>query len=358
MEIKKRERLLAILAVACFGILLADKLVLTPLAALWQSRATRIEELAQSLDEADLLLQREQSIRKRCKEMKRRALPTEVSLAEDRVLKSVERWSQSSGLGLTSMKPRWDRSEEDFAELEFAAFAAGGIHTIAQFLYELEKDPLAVKVDRIDMNARDDTGDELSLSLRFSVLALEGAIAAGSGKLEKSMNSSTQEFEDFQLVSERNIFDPNRDAAVRQEEPSKEPVAEDVPATESITLTGVLLDSATAVAFFEGPPIQESNAFHLGDKVAELRVASITTAGVNLRQNEETLELPVGWSLERNGEDTWQLSGESTRLDSDSWTNEDPGSSSSEESDQDNSEDPATNEILKRMLERRSKELE
>jgi hypothetical protein len=95
-----------------------------------------------------------------------------MSLAEDQVLKSVGRWARDSRLSVTSLKPRWLRDEDDFRKLEFRAAAEGNMESIARFVYELERDPLPLKIEDIEIAARDERGDRLSLGVRFSGLVL------------------------------------------------------------------------------------------------------------------------------------------------------------------------------------------
>jgi len=73
---------------------------------------------------------------------------------------------------VTSLKPRWSRKEKVFRKLEFRATAQGGIGSIARFLYELETDPLPLKVEDVVVTARDGRGDVLALGIRFSGLVL------------------------------------------------------------------------------------------------------------------------------------------------------------------------------------------
>ena len=44
--------------------------------------------------------------------------------------------------------------------------------TLTRFLYEVEKDPIALKVDSMDITARDNDGQQLALALQISGLLL------------------------------------------------------------------------------------------------------------------------------------------------------------------------------------------
>ena len=56
--------------------------------------------------------------------------------------------------------------------LECRADAAGSLPALTRFLYEAEKDPLALKVEAVEITARDNDGQQLSLALQVSGLLL------------------------------------------------------------------------------------------------------------------------------------------------------------------------------------------
>ena len=49
----------------------------------------------------------------------------------------------------------------------------GDIASLTRFLYELEMDPLAYKVDSVKITAQDKEGSQLSLNLKMSGLLLQ-----------------------------------------------------------------------------------------------------------------------------------------------------------------------------------------
>jgi len=168
----RRKRLLAVTAIVCVGAFIADRLVVSPLQHLWGARADRVAELEASLRKGSILVGREEAMRTRWQEMRERSLAPEMSVAEDRVLKSVGQWARESHLGVTSLKPRWIDDNKDVKELEFRATAQGRMGSIARFLYELETDPLPLKVEDVVITARDDRGEMLTLGIRFTALVL------------------------------------------------------------------------------------------------------------------------------------------------------------------------------------------
>jgi len=172
MKIENRQRLLAIFAAIGVGLLVGDRLVLSPLIKGWKERAARIEELKKSIAKGKLMLQREDRIHERWDSMRTNTLPDNVSEAENEVLRAFERWSEDSRLSVSSIKPQWKRAGDDYMTLECRADAFGSIQALSQFLYNVEKDPLALKVEAVEITSRDDTGRQLSLALQVSGLLL------------------------------------------------------------------------------------------------------------------------------------------------------------------------------------------
>ncbi len=172
MNLSKRQQLLGILAIAVLVIWAGDRLVLTPLMKLWNERATRIAELKKSVTQGSLLLDRDKSIRARWESMRTNTLSDEVSEAEDQVFRAFERWSQDSRIGVTSIKPQWKHTADDFTTLECRVDAFGSLPSLTRFLYEIEKDPLGLKVELVEVTTRDNRGDQLTLVLQVSGLQL------------------------------------------------------------------------------------------------------------------------------------------------------------------------------------------
>ena len=93
-----------------------------------------------------------------------------MSLAESQVLGAFDRWAQDSRIGISSIKPLWKRGAEDFATLECRVDAFGNLSSLTRFLYEIEKSPLGLKVDNVEITTRDDRGEQLTLGLQVSGL--------------------------------------------------------------------------------------------------------------------------------------------------------------------------------------------
>ncbi len=172
MQIKNRQQLLAIVAGAAIGLFAADKLLLTPLTHLWGRRADQVAKLRKDVDDGKRLVAREQSLRSRWEQMRANTLTNNQSQAEQLVLKAFDGWAQKSGVSITSISPQWKHDADDFMTLECRVDATGKLETVKDFLYSIEKDPLALKLEMVEISTRDPEGQLLNLGLQISGLVL------------------------------------------------------------------------------------------------------------------------------------------------------------------------------------------
>lgn len=172
MKIENRQQLLALVAGLAVALWVGDRLVLTPLTRGWKERSARITELRRSIEQGALLLDRERAINERWTSMKTNTLPNDVSAAENTVLQAFDRWSRESRVSISSIKPLWKSGDDGASTVEFRADASGSLQAVSRFLYEIEKDPLALRIESVQLSARDNNGQELALGLQLSGLVL------------------------------------------------------------------------------------------------------------------------------------------------------------------------------------------
>jgi hypothetical protein len=174
MNDKSREQLLGILAVTAVLLMVGDKFIVQPLTAGWAARNKRIADLEKQVAEGTGKLDRERAIRDRWAAMRATALTNNVSAAEGQALRAFERWGRDANVTVSGLKPAWKKTSdrEEHQTLECRADATGSLSSLARFLYQIEKDPLAMKVDVVELTTRDTEGRNLTLSLQLSGLVL------------------------------------------------------------------------------------------------------------------------------------------------------------------------------------------
>ncbi len=174
MNVSNRQQLLVIIAAAGVVLLACDSLLLTPLNRLWKERAARIVELRKSVAQGSSILEREQTLRDRWDSMRTNTLGSDVSAAENQVLKAFDKWALDSRIGINSIKPqgKGKRDEDEYMTLKCRVDAVGSLSALTRFLYEIEKDPMALKVEDLEISTRDAQGRQLALRLQVSGLIL------------------------------------------------------------------------------------------------------------------------------------------------------------------------------------------
>jgi len=172
MNLNQRQRLLAILAIAAVGFFMADKLVITPLTSSWKARAERLAKLKEKVREGGETLKRETALTEQWTHMKKNVLNPAKSEAESQMLKAFGRWSEDTDVAVSSIRPQWKESEDDYKTLECRADVSGSLAAIAHFLYQIERDEMGVKVDSMELQSRDTEGTQLALVVQVSGLLL------------------------------------------------------------------------------------------------------------------------------------------------------------------------------------------
>jgi len=172
MEIKNREKLLGIAVLALAGFWLLNLLVLKPMIQSWHDRSDRIAKLTAQLRDGRSLVQRGPELIARWNRMQTNSLASSASLAEDQLFTAFDGWVRDSGVTQGSFHPQLRETDNDYSVLECRADVTGSIEQIFNFLYDLEKDPIAIKLDTVGLTSRDDNGRQLSLVLEMSGLML------------------------------------------------------------------------------------------------------------------------------------------------------------------------------------------
>lgn len=173
MPIENRQTLLKVLTGAAFGLLLLDKAILTPATNAWKEQSAKISDLEQKVRHDRQLLQRDQQLRTRWAEMQRTDLAPEISVAESDAFKGIARWARESRVSITSLTPSWRTSDDEFDLYEVRAAITGTQASLGRFVYELEVDPLPVRLEDCEWTARDAKGQQLNGALRFTFIRLK-----------------------------------------------------------------------------------------------------------------------------------------------------------------------------------------
>ena len=142
--LSKRERIIAVLAIAAVGFLVLNKFLITPVADGLDRIETRKQELLVELNEAQNLFQRRRLLEKEWKMLLAEGLRNEVE-AESTIARAIDGWSREAMLTLSSVKPDRAAGDKGLTEITFVIAGTGTLEAVAQFLWRLETAPLPIK---------------------------------------------------------------------------------------------------------------------------------------------------------------------------------------------------------------------
>jgi Tfp pilus assembly protein PilO len=172
MKVENRQQMLVMLTIAAAALYVGVNFIVEPLGGWWSSRQAQVRELRTRVADGRKLVARESVVRGHWADMRANALPANTSLAEQKFLTAVDEWSRSSGADVTSLMPQWKNESTNYLTLACRVEAAGDLGALSKFLYDLEKGPLALRLDAVEIAARDKEGQQMTMSVELNGLAL------------------------------------------------------------------------------------------------------------------------------------------------------------------------------------------
>jgi len=171
-NLKNRQRLLVVLAGLAVALLAGDRFLFRPLTSVWKKRSEEITKLRDACARGAQLLKREDAIQSWWEARRPYVLTNDASAAQAQLCGAIDRWAQESRVTITSVKPQYRRIDNDAAVMECRVDSAGDLGTLTRFLYNLESDPQAIRIQDLNLTARDDSGQQITLALQLSGLIL------------------------------------------------------------------------------------------------------------------------------------------------------------------------------------------
>lgn len=187
-----------------------------------------------------------------------------------------------------------------------------------------------------------------NLILTFAMFVAISTTASDNSAPTNSAGSSS--FESFKIISERNIFNQNRSSRTARRDDSRSKPA---PVVHSLSLVGTMSFDKGTFAFFDGSRPEYKKPLKAGEKIAGYEIKEIKPNGVTIANDTNQFELKVGQQLRREDDAEWQIASAReavvTNAASSGPETENPSSSSGASGSED--------EALKRLMEKRAKEL-
>ena len=166
-----------------------------------------------------------------------------------------------------------------------------------------------------------------------------------AGRAQGTNASGSLDFQAFKILTERNIFDPNRSSdSGGRSEPRK------AARVESFAFLGTLSYEKGNFAFFDGTGSAYRKALKIGDTIAGYRIGEITADHVKLEADGKQVELSVGLQMKKQDEGEWQLAGRADSLAA-------APSATTSDGKTGNSSGGEENDVLKKLMQQREQEL-
>jgi len=172
VKVENRQQFLVILTIVAVSLYVGVNFIATPLASWWKVRADKVAALRKQVSDGRMMIRREQALRSNWEQMQTNTLPLNTSTAEQQVVQAFDTWASDSGAAINGITPQWKNDDVDYMTLNCRVEASGDIGTLMRLLYDIEKDPMALKLDSVELSAHDTTGQSLTLGLQVSGLAL------------------------------------------------------------------------------------------------------------------------------------------------------------------------------------------
>jgi hypothetical protein len=130
--------------------------------------------------------------------------------------------------------------------------------------------------------------------------------APGARAAQSSEPARGPSYSDFRIISERNIFNPQRSARTSGQSERRETRRSSTP-TDYVALVGTMSYEKGWHAFFEGSRSDFRKVLRPGDSIAGHRLAAIGLKEVVLTSGTNEFVLPVGKQLRRETEGEWRV---------------------------------------------------
>jgi Tfp pilus assembly protein PilO len=172
MKINNRQDFLVVLTVAVVILAVTVNFIIPPIAGWWSDRQKQIRDLRDEVRDGTQMIRREDVIRKNWEDKQANALPSNVSDAEQQFLKAMDAWSRDSGAKITTVMPQWKSDSTNYMTLDCRVESEGDLGALSRFIYDIERGPMAVRLDSVELSAHDNEGQMMTLGMELNGLAL------------------------------------------------------------------------------------------------------------------------------------------------------------------------------------------
>jgi len=175
MILSKRERLILTATLVVLGLLVLDRFVIRAALARLNETGQLRSELSIEVEGMQDLLSRRKDLESRWRDMIDNGLSSDPSLTESSIWHELHQWSSECNVALPNVTPQRTNSDNGAMEIIFTIAGRGTMEGIAELLWRIEEAPMPVRIKYLQLGSTNASGQEITLTLRLSVLCLEAA---------------------------------------------------------------------------------------------------------------------------------------------------------------------------------------
>ena len=172
MKIKNRQEFLVMVTIGVLVLAVVVNFILPPIQGWWSDRQKQISDLRDKVKDGNQMIKRDAVIRNHWKDMRENSLPASAPEAEQQFLKAIDGWSRDSGAAITSITPQWKSDSTNYMTLNCRVETDGDLNSLCKFIYDVEKGPMPLRLDTVELSSHDNNGQVMTLGLDINGLAL------------------------------------------------------------------------------------------------------------------------------------------------------------------------------------------
>ena len=172
MKIKNRQEFLVMVTIGVVVLAVVVNFVLPPIQGWWSDRQKQISDLRDKIKDGKVMIARDKFTRDHWNDMRENSLPASTQEAEQQFLKAIDNWSRDSSAEITSIIPQWKSESTNYMTLNCRVEADGDLNSLSKFIYDIEKGPMPLRLDTVELSSHDNNGQVMTLGLDINGLAL------------------------------------------------------------------------------------------------------------------------------------------------------------------------------------------
>jgi Tfp pilus assembly protein PilO len=172
MKIKNRQEFLVMVTIGVVVLAVVVNFILPPIQGWWSDLQKQISDLRDEIKDGKVMIARAKFTRDHWNDMRENSLPASAPDAEQRFLKAIDNWSRDSSAEITSITPQWKSESTNYMTLNCRVEADGDLNSLSKFIYDIEKGPMPLRLDTVELSSHDNSGQVMTLGLDINGLAL------------------------------------------------------------------------------------------------------------------------------------------------------------------------------------------